>query len=442
MLQIRHATTHAVLLEVDGDTLEGQNLTEAHLDGASLPDMRLQYACLRNARLSRADLRRSALNSATIDGADLNGANLSSSDLSLATLLGALLQRVDLQGGILRYAKLTGADLQFANLQGADLSMSDARANFYHANLAGCDLRGANLSGANLQMADLTDADLTNANIAGTVFLGAKLRGAKMPAHATAKDLVALTTQRPRAPAAEPTPNRYQPDADWRPIETHGFEQLPVICPECGLKVKNASMQADGRYRCRGCQAVFSEEAARKAISSSFRSQRDADFLEMLAGRAQRTKSFELLWQGAMVVAAAVSLLIMVFLGMKLYHFFTLPEGLADRSVRIAEDFVSNSPADLRAMATSNTESLIADWLRRRPARLDTARGVQIKVSQQMELNVNQAFVIVQVETPDQTKPDGNPESFSLALMFMRNSLGEKWVWDCAATVNRAPPSY
>ena len=94
-------------------------------------------------------------------GASLEGAELSRAHIDDA----------DLQGALLRNARLSGADLSYSNLRAANLGGADLTG----AVLIGADLRDADLSGARLAQANLSFADLTGARIDGAILDGAKL---------------------------------------------------------------------------------------------------------------------------------------------------------------------------------------------------------------------------------------------------------------------------
>src|ERR1700690_160928 len=72
MIQIRHKSTGAVLLEVDSDTLAGAKLSGAKLQGASLQGLDLRGAIIDNADLRDADLRGANLVNATFNAAALD----------------------------------------------------------------------------------------------------------------------------------------------------------------------------------------------------------------------------------------------------------------------------------------------------------------------------------------------------------------------------------
>ena len=184
MIEIKHKSTHAVLLCVDADTLAGHKMVGVQLRGADLGRRRIWNASnLANSDLREADLRRAKLTGATLneaclrgaimEHADLSGADCTAGDLNEAQLVGA-----NLSGAIFRYAQLVDADLKGADLSGADLSMADVRANFNRAILRNADLRAANLMGANLVGASLEGADMTDAKLGGATLVGAKMAGA------------------------------------------------------------------------------------------------------------------------------------------------------------------------------------------------------------------------------------------------------------------------
>jgi len=106
MIQIKHKVTGEVMLEVEGDTLQGANLRGANLTGANL------Y----RANLCDAKLYRAGLCDANLGNTSLYRANLRNTNLTGANLTGSSLYRADL-----RDANLTGTDLSYANLIGADL---------------------------------------------------------------------------------------------------------------------------------------------------------------------------------------------------------------------------------------------------------------------------------------------------------------------------------
>jgi uncharacterized protein YjbI with pentapeptide repeats len=180
MIEIRHKTTHTVMVRSAVDSLNGKNLSGLDLTSADLSERSMCFTCFCRAQLRLADLSGSQLCNAVLDNANLEQANLSRSDLSNASLLSAQLRSANLAQATLRYALLTGADAQGANFQQADLSSADLRANLRDAILIRADLRGANLAGANLKGADLTDADLSRANLDGASLVGARIKGAKL----------------------------------------------------------------------------------------------------------------------------------------------------------------------------------------------------------------------------------------------------------------------
>jgi hypothetical protein len=105
---------------------------------------------------------------------EANGGTAEGLDLSDRNLSGAALRGVDLSKAKLQNAILVGADLQEANLQGANFQMADLRnadlslAELDKADLINADLRGANLSWADLQGAWLYEANLQRAWLIGT----------------------------------------------------------------------------------------------------------------------------------------------------------------------------------------------------------------------------------------------------------------------------------
>ncbi|MBF8266668.1 MAG: putative Voltage-gated potassium channel [Dehalococcoidia bacterium] len=103
------------LIEANGSTAQGLNLSGRDLQGADLGGANLQGAHLMGANLQGADLVL-----ANLQGAHLGGANLQGANLFGANLQGAVLWDANLQGAELGDANLQGADLRGANLDGAD----------------------------------------------------------------------------------------------------------------------------------------------------------------------------------------------------------------------------------------------------------------------------------------------------------------------------------
>ena len=114
------------LIEQNGGTARGLDLSGRNLNGINLLGMDLRVILL-----PRADLR---------------GADLSNADLRAAFLLHS-----NLQGANLSEANLEGASLDAADLQGSDLSEANLRAASLHL----AKLRRASLFGANLEEAHL-----------------------------------------------------------------------------------------------------------------------------------------------------------------------------------------------------------------------------------------------------------------------------------------------
>jgi hypothetical protein len=109
MIQIKHKYTTRILLEIDGDTLQGTDLVRANLRGADLEGVNLEDADLRGANLQGAVLTGVNLRDADLRGANLRGVNLEDADLRWTNLEGADLEDADLRGANLMNAKLRDA---------------------------------------------------------------------------------------------------------------------------------------------------------------------------------------------------------------------------------------------------------------------------------------------------------------------------------------------
>ena len=96
-----------------------------------------------------------------IEGDALQGSNLEGVDLRFTDLKGVDLEGVNLRDAHLEFANLEGANLRWANLDGVNLQWADLR----YANLKYADLRFANLREANLQRANLVGTNLVDATL-------------------------------------------------------------------------------------------------------------------------------------------------------------------------------------------------------------------------------------------------------------------------------------
>jgi uncharacterized protein YjbI with pentapeptide repeats len=101
------------------------------------------------------DGNRSDLSETVMDGENLQGAQLTYTILRGARFRGAILDDARLQG-----ADLRGADLSTASCRDVTFYMADLRG----ANLSGADLRSSNLRQAQLHGANLAEAQLEEAN--------------------------------------------------------------------------------------------------------------------------------------------------------------------------------------------------------------------------------------------------------------------------------------
>lgn len=98
------------------------------------------------------------LHGVDLQGECLDGANLSYVDFHMANLKGARLHKANLNGALLRGTDLTGTDLREADLGGA---------NLYGANLSSADLSSADLTCALFVGTNLKHANLSNCRIYG-----------------------------------------------------------------------------------------------------------------------------------------------------------------------------------------------------------------------------------------------------------------------------------
>lgn len=146
-------------LPLEGEDLEGANLSGLDLSGRSLLRCNLRGATLRGTKLSGAALR-----GAILDEADLRGALLDEADLRGASLVRANLERA-------RLRRCEGAD---ANFREACLKSADLR----HAHLRGASFELAILQEAQGDEADLTGARLVEADLSSASFVGARLSSA------------------------------------------------------------------------------------------------------------------------------------------------------------------------------------------------------------------------------------------------------------------------
>ena len=167
---------------LSGANLRDADLRSADLSGATLTGATLYNANLSFANLKGADLRE-ATRSYSVSFAPLalhlHLLNLEGTTPSGTNLSGATLRSADLSGATLSGATLYNADLSFANLSGANLR----RADLSFANLSRATLSGANLSEADLNRAILvgtnfTDAILTGCHIYGIAAWNVELTGA------------------------------------------------------------------------------------------------------------------------------------------------------------------------------------------------------------------------------------------------------------------------
>ncbi|MFN8502446.1 pentapeptide repeat-containing protein [Kouleothrix sp.] len=159
-------------------SLEGADLTLAHLpkamlNGAILSGVNLSDADLNEAYLAGTDLSGASLSGTFLKGAELSGATLSRTNLDGANLEKAYLYKANLQGALLREANLREASLREADLRVADLQA----ANLFYADLKGTDLREASLFQANLRCMNLRVANLVGTDLRGTDLREAKLTG-------------------------------------------------------------------------------------------------------------------------------------------------------------------------------------------------------------------------------------------------------------------------
>jgi uncharacterized protein YjbI with pentapeptide repeats len=498
MLEIKHGTTREILLQVEGDSWEGRDLSGAQLDEAHLINLRLMHSMLRGTSLRRADLSGSLLNNACLDGAVLERARLAGTDLTSASLVGANLTRADLRRSVLRYATLSGADCAGANLQKADLSMCDARANFRGASMIGCDLRGANLAGANLQQADLTGADLTDANIAGAVFVGAKLQGAKMPPAGDQRTPAAALSRTPaprpldsrptdtqaadaavqdflpsiqppsvdsqgKSPApkesrtGEPSPKssksskpkdarqrnggssqgRTKGEATWMTRSGPDFDSLLISCPECGFTTRLNTQVLDGSYRCRACQCLFSLDKSGKVKPP--KTKRTVPW----EPRREPSKVLGRLTQLAIVLVVVGSLVLLGGLIMQLTSSLSGPVSLTDRSVYVAKAFMESDVDALAKVSTkSEAASFVEIWLKKRPDRWKSQLNGKTLIYKPdvVGQGASSALTKVLVSIPAANAGE-NLEKVEINLAWIPNDRGE-WLLDLPGTLKGAPTQY
>ncbi len=131
-LDLRRTDLSGLVLE--GGSLRGANLTEAHLHSALLAHVDLSGAVLTSARLRAANLHDSILRGIQANGVWLNQCNLNGADL--------------------RNAQMMQSDLEATSMHRANLSL----ANFATAKLVRAALLQANLDAAWFTGADLTAA--------------------------------------------------------------------------------------------------------------------------------------------------------------------------------------------------------------------------------------------------------------------------------------------
>jgi uncharacterized protein YjbI with pentapeptide repeats len=458
MLEIRHATTRAVLLQIEGDTWEGRNLVGAALDDADLAKLRMSHSCLRKASLRRVNFSEATLQNASLDGANLERACLAGADLTSATLLAAVLVRADLRKAILRYATLTGASCEGANLQGADLSMADARANFRHASLIGCDLRGANLAGANLQNTDLTGADLTGANLAGAVLVGAKLQGAKMPPLNEARVPAALTappdhpssapSQRGRVPSGQAPSGRPKADADWIPTTGPDFNSVRVNCPECGFSTRLGTAQLEGSYRCRACQSVFKlDKAGKPQVGRAKGKKEPAPSWEP---PREPSKAKSRIIQAGVLLAALGSMSLLVMLGIQGWQAISLPSELSERAIYVADAFVYQDTDRAAALVPAGMRPSIEQWQTHRPERwTELLRGSKPRLRVK-DIKQGASSAVVLIEVAIAPRPIANSPATStdttagtaILTLYWTHADNGQWLLDAVNTLKNAPTQY
>lgn len=119
-------------------------------------------------------------NGGTAEGLDLSDKHFDNAiDLRELNLKGIILVRANLEDANLMCANLESADLVGANLRGAILGSAHLqRTKVWNANLEGADLRGAHLEGAILMDTNLEEAELGSAHLEGADLRGARLNGA------------------------------------------------------------------------------------------------------------------------------------------------------------------------------------------------------------------------------------------------------------------------
>ncbi|SHM68683.1 Pentapeptide repeat-containing protein [Cryptosporangium aurantiacum] len=96
--------------------LDGQNLSDTHLDGVSAAGSSFTDAVLNRSSLAGSDLSGASLRGAKLRGANLRGANLTGVDLRDADLTDACLNGADLTGAVLDRAVLRGAAVSGARV--------------------------------------------------------------------------------------------------------------------------------------------------------------------------------------------------------------------------------------------------------------------------------------------------------------------------------------
>jgi uncharacterized protein YjbI with pentapeptide repeats len=107
--QLRGGAAQGTVLT--GLSLDGMDLTSAHLDGVVAPGMTLGKTVLTDAHLAGANLRGVDLGQGSLRGADLRGADLSGANLRKADLRDTCLAGANLSGAVLDAVKVGGADV-------------------------------------------------------------------------------------------------------------------------------------------------------------------------------------------------------------------------------------------------------------------------------------------------------------------------------------------
>lgn len=221
-------------VNMNGLSLQGKNLTQAHFSGCNMEGMDLSSANFREAALYACDLSHSNLFETVFVRSDLRGARIENANLKSADLENADLRK----GGIAKPGEFN-AQTKAVNFKGADLSgakLSGSMAS--HADFSDATLAGANMEQADLSGASLEGANLSNANIDGAQLIGANVNSAILTGVPVSHfkrmgiDLSgALTDENNGTPVgdlAEPLPHLLEQHREWLKSRGEKGQQLDL----------------------------------------------------------------------------------------------------------------------------------------------------------------------------------------------------------------------